>query len=209
MAVSGMKHETLSGVLATVGETTQTESGMTALTDTFWQTTYRQHAPAVLAFLSSRLGRRDQAEDLLQETFVRAIRAQGSLRDISKIRSYLFSTAHRLVLNQFRRKRPILFSEIHSGGSVSSIDREDPAASSPEETADLSRAEERLKTVVASMTPTLRMAFEAAVFENKPYAQIARENGWTEGQVRVNVCRARKKAIAELRDLLQLQGVSE
>lgn len=178
---------------------------MSAISDTFWQSTYQQHAPAVLAFLSSRTGRRDLAEDLLQETFVRAIRAQSGLKDIGKIRSYLFSTAHRLVLNQFRRKRPVLFSEM---ASEASVDRADQSASSPEEAADLSRAESRLRAVVESMTPALRTAFVAAVFEHKPYAEIARENGWTEGQVRVNVCRARKKAIAELSNLLQLRGVS-
>ncbi len=178
---------------------------MTAITDTFWQTTYRQHAPAVLAFLSSRTGRRDLAEDLLQETFVRAIRAQGRLQDVGRIRSYLFSTAHRLVINQFRRRRPVLFSEL---SSETVVDREDASAASPEEAADLSRAESRLRTVVESMSPALKTAFVAAVFEHKPYAEIARDNGWTLGQVRVNVCRARKQAIAELRDLLRLEGVS-
>jgi RNA polymerase sigma-70 factor (ECF subfamily) len=181
---------------------------MTAINDTFWQSTYRLHAPSVLAFLSSRLGRRDLAEDLLQETFVRAIRAQGALRDVSKIRSYLFSTAHRLVLNQFRRKRHLLFSEM--GAEAAPIEREDVTAESPEEVTDLRRAELRLRSVVTSLTPALRTAFEGAVLQNKPYAEIARENGWSEGQVRVNVCRARKKVIAALREELKLdEGASE
>ena len=181
---------------------------MTTANDTFWQSTYQLHAPAVLAFLSSRLGRRDQAEDLLQETFVRAIRAQSKLRDVSKIRSYLFSTAHRLLLNQFRRKRPLLFSELGSGTEAGSIDQVDPSAASPEEVTELKRAEDRMRAVVTSLTPVLRTAFEAAVLQHKSYAEIARENGWSEGQVRVNVCRARKRVIAELRGVLRLEGAS-
>lgn len=174
--------------------------------DTFWQTTYRSHAPAILAFLASRVGRRDLAEDLLQETFVRAIKASGNLRDASRVRSYLFSTAHRLVINRARRKRPLLFSELPA-------DRPRPversaATPSPEEATDLRRAESRLREVVESMSPALRAAFEGAVLEQRPYAEIARQHGWTLGQVRVNVCRARKKAIAELRDLLQLEGAA-
>jgi len=182
---------------------------MTAVNDTFWQNTYQLHAPAVLAFLSSRLGRRDLAEDLLQETFVRAIRAQNKLRDVSKIRSYLFSTAHRLVLNQFRRKRPLLFSELGVTAEAAPVDQEDTSAASPEELTELKRAEDRMREAVVSLTPALRIAFEAAVLEHKSYAEIASENGWSEGQVRVNVCRARKKVIAELREALQLEGVSE
>ncbi len=200
-----MKQGAPPGVLVAVGETPSPETEMTAISDTFWQSTYRRHAPSLLAFLSSRIGRRDLAEDLLQETFVRAIRAQKKLRDTSKVRSYLFSTAHRLVLNQFRRKRPVLFSEVTSEAS---LDRADETIAAPDEAADLSRAESRLRAVVDEMTPALRTAFRAAIFEHKPYAQIATENGWTEGQVRVNVCRARKQAVAELRDLLNLEGVS-
>lgn len=178
---------------------------MNAVNDTFWHSTFKRHGPAVLAFLSSRLGRRDVAEDLLQETFVRAIRAQGNLRDLSKVRSYLFSTAHRLVLNQARGKKPLLFSEL-------SRFEEGPAeppsgdTESAEQLTDLSRAQERLRQVIAGMSPALRLAFQDAVIEQKSYAQIASEQGWTEGQVRVNVCRARKKAIAEMRDLLGLEG---
>ena len=188
-------------------EGTSENEQMTAISDTFWQSTYRQHGPAVLAFLSSRVGRREMAEDLLQETFVRAIRAQGRLRDVERIRSYLFSTAHRLVINHFRRRRPVLFSEVQERADI--VDREDASARSSEETTDLHRAGARLRDVVESLTPALRTAFQAAVLEGKPYAEIARENGWTEGQVRVNVCRARKRVIAELRELLGLSGESE
>jgi len=204
-----MKQKGRSGFLLPVGDAnTPGNRDMSAINDTFWQSTYELHAPSVLAFLSSRLGRRDLAEDLLQETFVRAIRAQSKLRDVSKIRSYLFSTAHRLVLNQFRRKRPLLFSELGSEAGAASIDHEDPAAVSPEESTDLKRAEDRMRSVVTSLTPALRTAFEGAVLEHKSYAQIAREEGWNEGQVRVNVCRARKKVIAELQDVLRLEGAS-
>ncbi len=201
-----MKRRGGPGVLLAVGESAPPDLDMTAISDTFWQSTYRQHAPAVLAFLCSRTGRRDLAEDLLQETFVRVIRAQDRLENLGTIRSYLFSTAHRLLINQFRRKRPVLFSELSSEAIV---DRQDLDAVSPEETVDLNRAESRLRDVVESMSPALRTAFVSAVYEHKPYAEIARENGWTMGQVRVNVCRARKKAISELRDLLRLEGVSE
>ncbi len=200
-----MKQRRGTGVLVAVGDRPSTETEMTVISDTFWQSTYRQHAPSLLAFLSSRIGRRDLAEDLLQETFVRAMRAQEKLRDTSKIRSYLFSTAHRLVLNQFRRKRPVLFSEINAEAR---IDREDERAEAPDEAADLSLAEERLRAVVEEMSPALRTAFRAAIYEHKSYSEIASENGWTEGQVRVNVCRARKHAIKALRDLLSLEGVS-
>lgn len=178
---------------------------MEAVNDTFWHTTYRRHGSAVMAFLTSRLGRRDLAEDLLQETFVRAMRAQGALRDVGKVRSYLFSTAHRLVLNHVRRRRPLLFSELSSRDTAPVAEVPDGGAS-PAEEAELRRLEERLKGVARQMSPKLRIAFEEAVLRQRPYAEIASEHGWSETQVRVNVCRARKRAVAELRDLLMVEG---
>ena len=42
---------------------------------TFWRNAYEKHGPSLLAFLVSRIRDRDDAEDLLQETFVRALLA--------------------------------------------------------------------------------------------------------------------------------------
>lgn len=67
---------------------------------------------------------------------------------------------------------------------------------------DLGRLQERLGEVLSSLRPALRAAFEQAVLRQKPYSEVAREQGWTLQQVRVNVYRARKEVIARLRHLL-------
>jgi len=170
------------------------------MTATFWQTAYRDHGPAVLAYLRSRV-RRDDAEDLLQETFVRAIRASDSLRDTSKLRPYLLTIAHNLSINTLRRKRPQLFSEASEQQQVLLEETADGGAS-PETRADLGRLEERLDAAMASMTPNLRTAFELAVLRQEPYKNVARRTGWSMAQVKVNVFRARQKAISQLRELL-------
>ena len=45
----------------------------------FWHQAYREHAPSILAFLTSRVGRREVAEEFLQETFLRAMRRGARL----------------------------------------------------------------------------------------------------------------------------------
>jgi DNA-directed RNA polymerase specialized sigma24 family protein len=52
------------------------------------------------------------------------------------------------------------------------------------------------------MSPTLRQAFEMAILHQRSYDEISRETGWTTGQVRVNVFRARRFAINQLGDWL-------
>ena len=48
-----------------------------------------------------------QAEDLTQETFLRAWRFLGSLRDDTKAKSWLFTTVRREFARQFERYQPI------------------------------------------------------------------------------------------------------
>jgi RNA polymerase sigma-70 factor, ECF subfamily len=168
-----------------------------------WLRAYREHGPSILAFLTSRTGRRDLAEEFLQETFVRAMRRGARLVPGPELRSYLFTTAHHLVISDRRRARPRLFSELtEQEQAVLEAPREDALRSSEAEW-DLGKVRERLEGALAALRPDHREAFRAAVLRQKPYAEIARENGWTREQVKVNVHRARKKVIALLRDLLR------
>ena len=143
----------------------------------FWMATFEEHSSAVMAFLTSRTGRRDVAEDLLQETFVRAIRARPSIPDPSGARSYLFTTAHRLLISRYRKKSPSLFSEASESGARAFEQIEDQEAAAPDEAADLSRFETRLKDVLATLKPAHRTAFELAVLQQKPYGEIVEETG--------------------------------
>ena len=68
-----------------------------------WTSAYARHESDILAFLRRRLPRED-AEDLCQETFARAVAAGDALRDPSRVRAYLYSIAHNLMVNHLRRR---------------------------------------------------------------------------------------------------------
>ena len=169
----------------------------------FWRQAYQEHGPSILAFLTSRIGRRDLAEDFLQETFVRAMQRDAGVGVGAKLRSYLFTTAHHLVISDRRGKRPRLFSELSDAEAAAVARPTAPEARSPEAALDLARVRERLDAALAALVPAHRAAFQGAVLEQKAYAEIAREQGWTLEQVKINVHRARKKVIERLRDLVR------
>ncbi|HKH46053.1 MAG TPA: RNA polymerase sigma factor [Thermoanaerobaculia bacterium] len=164
----------------------------------FWRAAYQSHAPAVLAFLQHRLGRREDAEDLLQETFVRAIRS-GSF-DGDNLRAYLLRTAHNLWVN--RRRRPRLVVPAGSPGGENDAPFADvPAeAASPEQEASWSAFREELQRVLAGLSEPHRRAFELGALEQHSYDEIAQITGWSLPQVKVNLYRARKRVIEELRE---------
>jgi RNA polymerase sigma-70 factor (ECF subfamily) len=91
------------------------------------------------AFVLTR--NRTDAEDLVQETYLRALPAKGRLRDDSNVKSWLFTILRNVWLNQLRQKRSMhavdsldvekVAAEIPSGGFedphsllVSKLDRE-------------------------------------------------------------------------------------
>jgi RNA polymerase sigma factor (sigma-70 family) len=64
---------------------------------------YVEHRDAVLRELRGTLGR-ERAEDAYQETFLRALRAYGSLRHADNLRAWVLTIARRVAVDQLRRR---------------------------------------------------------------------------------------------------------
>src|SRR5690348_17592332 len=66
---------------------------------------YESHSGEVLAFLRRRAGR-ERADDLFQETFLRALRAYGRLEHGEHLRAWVMTIAANAVVDAARRERP-------------------------------------------------------------------------------------------------------
>src|SRR5438309_8438760 len=66
---------------------------------------YESHNGEVLAFLRRRAGR-DRADDLFQETFLRALHAYGRLEHGEHLRAWVLTIAANAVVDAVRRERP-------------------------------------------------------------------------------------------------------
>ena len=64
----------------------------------------RRHKTMVMAFLYARLGNRDQAEDLAQESFMKAFQNLDKLENAQSFSKWLMSIAYRLIID-LKRKR--------------------------------------------------------------------------------------------------------
>lgn len=70
------------------------------------ETFYRENGKAVYAYLVAVCGDRRLAEDLMQDTFVRATRSFGGYRG-GDPRSWLLAIARSVFIDHTRRKRPL------------------------------------------------------------------------------------------------------
>ncbi len=167
---------------------------------TNWADAYKQYGPEIKAFLERRMwGRLDEAEDLCQETFTRVVAAAVELRDPTKVKSYLMRTANNLLISRLRRGK-LVSSETDLGEGVDLTAHADPRANDPHAEAQKLELQREVENLLTRLPDDQRLAFEQGVLEKRPYAQIAREQDWTETKVKICVYRARKRLMAGLQE---------
>ena len=86
---------------------------------------FARHHAEIHAYLVRMLRDPELAADLTQDSFVRAYRAHADLDDPSKARAWLYQIAHRVALDEIRRRRIIRFVPWtgESRGSAPSAER--------------------------------------------------------------------------------------
>ena len=106
---------------------------------------YQRYFDRVYDFLARMLRNRTEAEDVAQDTFIRAMNGLGGLQDVSRFRAWLFTIARNLALNRIERSgrmRPLAYED--QDGQTAEVDLVDPdrlsdpqEANHAAETADL------------------------------------------------------------------------
>ncbi len=142
------------------------------------------------------------ADDLAQETFVRAYQAIGRFRVGEPLYPWLSRLAVNLAYSLFRtrRRRPETSIEplVEAG-------RQWPAEDDPAERAAETERHDRLGAAFATLSPEHQAVLALRVVEDLPYDEIARVLGIPAGTVMSRLFRAR----AELRARLKEQGGDE
>lgn len=151
-----------------------------------------RHATALARYVGS-LGERDGAEEVVQDTFVRAFASLESFRGDSSLRTWLFTIARRLVVDRrraFRRRREV--------GELEDVD------AATEYTAldglIASEAKRKVWGAVGKLSPTQREVFLLRVNEGLSYKEIAEVAGTTEGAARVHYHNALRTVKENLND---------
>ncbi|WP_311221588.1 MULTISPECIES: sigma-70 family RNA polymerase sigma factor [unclassified Acidovorax] len=134
-------------------------------------TLYQDHHPWLQSFLRKRLGNRDDAADLAQDTFVRVMRSAVPLEDIREPQHYLATVARGLVADLFRRRT----LEQAYLDYLATLPQD--LAPSPEEHAQLQQALWSLDRALHGLPPKVRAAFVLAQWDELTYPEIAERLG--------------------------------
>jgi RNA polymerase sigma-70 factor, ECF subfamily len=143
-----------------------------------FETLVRKYQKPIYFFLLRHAGDTDEAKELTQRTFIRALGGLGGFRGQAAFRSWLYRIAVNLLLNHVRDRarfaRDVDFEE-RSGGGPPALDElvahEDSA---------------RLRQAVARLPRKQRLTLELRVYQDLSFREVAEILGTSEGAAKVN-----------------------
>ncbi|MFO7914887.1 MAG: sigma-70 family RNA polymerase sigma factor [Candidatus Krumholzibacteriales bacterium] len=149
----------------------------------------------LFAYLLRMLSDRDKAEEIAQETFVRAYMNADKYRTIARFSTWLYTIGTNLVRNHIRKmkRRPStwsLWSETR-GEDGDWMEIED-STQDAEQLADRSDLQELIDGAIQKIPPKYRSAFVLRELEQLSYDEIAATTGIKLGTVRSRINRGRK-----------------
>lgn len=142
------------------------------------------------------------AEDVIQETYLRAFTNLHQLKEPEKLLSWLRSIAAAQAKNALSRKRPLLFSEM--GGEIDPMtsDTATPAPSPEQSLLDKERLV-LVGKVLEKLSDGQRLILGMYYFEQLSTREIAARLGISQNTVRSQLSRGRRRMRLELRRLRQ------
>jgi RNA polymerase sigma-70 factor (ECF subfamily) len=159
----------------------------------------------LVTVLEHLIGRRDQAEDLAQEVFLRVYRARKRYVAGAKFSTWLYTIANHVAANALRSRsrRPEVNVSARptESGSVDMLDRMAVAASGAMPTRQMDKAELRdvVREALQGLSERQRMAVLLNKFEDMSYADIATTMEMTPQAIKSLLSRAR----VNLKELLE------
>jgi RNA polymerase sigma-70 factor, ECF subfamily len=139
---------------------------------------YREYGSGLLQYLRRSFKGIETAEDLLQETFVQALRGRQRFKAVASPRAWLFTIARRVGLTAMRRRHRT---------TTLPADVPEPAGTEPD--ARL----ERVRRAISALPPRQREVVELRLREDLSYEEIAAVLEIPVGTVRSGLHEARRR----------------
>jgi RNA polymerase sigma-70 factor (ECF subfamily) len=152
------------------------------------------------------------AEDLVQETYLRALRSFGTLRDPARVRPWLFQILNRLVIDGHRirdREQPIEIEALDRFSLYDLISDEDPFPYSDRLHDDfLARfRDEEVRRALRALPEAFQIPLVLLYTEEMSYRELAEVLGCPIGTVMSRIHRGRKMLERALWELAVRRGL--
>ncbi len=160
----------------------------------------RTYSGRVYALLTRFLGRSSWREDLVQEVFMRVVRARDRYRPTARFTTWLYRIVFNLAVNETQRAGSRDHVSIDGGAREAEGLPELLDARAPDPSDDLQRADmvRAVRSAIAELPDAQRMALVLAKYHDVPYVESATVLGSTEKAIKSMIHRARTSLRANL-----------
>lgn len=168
-----------------------------------YQFIYDGYARRILNYIYRMVGNRDEAEDLMQDTFVMAFRKIGSLQDTAKFQSWLYRIALNNVYQRFRSKRMQWDSfESSEEAAVDEVREIVDSEKDPEQSLLRSELHEVIRQAITELPDRYRQVFVLSAIERLDYQTIAGIFGRSLASIKSDIHRARVEVRDKIKEYL-------
>lgn len=161
---------------------------------------FRRYSNELLSFLTAKLGCREQAADVVQETYVRVLSLKNPYA-ILQPRAFLYKTALNLTIDTFRRRRLRAERTVE----LDTVEHMPSQLPNQEAVVESKQRVEILYRAIDELPPKCRHVFLLHKFQSLPHAVIAERLGISKNMVEKHVM----KAMAHCRKRLDDAALSE
>jgi RNA polymerase sigma-70 factor (ECF subfamily) len=159
-----------------------------------WDALFRRYQLPLYVYVFELVRDEQASLDLVQETFIAAVKHLGSLREDNKFGSWLFGIAHQKVIQRWRKRTEVLFDEIPE-----TMDEFEP---SPDDLLIRRESETAFMKLLEQLPPPHRAVLLLHYIEEFPLEDIARITETQVGTVKSRLHYAKKS----LRKLLEAKN---
>ncbi|WP_342513431.1 RNA polymerase sigma factor [Sporosarcina sp. FSL K6-1522] len=152
---------------------------------------YDEYSVPIFKYIAKMVKDFHQAEDLTQDTFIKAYNYQSTDKDIKYPKTFLYKIAHNLTIDHLRKQAPIQLIKDFFWNYSSREPSTESIVEIQEDAKELYRALEKLKSTYRQVI-ILR---QIEAFSTKETAHIL---GWSEGKVKTTLYRAMLKLEEQL-----------
>ncbi|MEM9071822.1 MAG: sigma-70 family RNA polymerase sigma factor [Myxococcota bacterium] len=162
----------------------------------------RLHHRRVLACALQMLTDRGEAEDAVQETFLRAWRALSRFDGRSKLSTWLYRICVNVCLNALRRRKRVAAADVDDPKVPEPTADPTQTGNDPERSAEMTQLYGRLGAALDALSPSLRSAVVLVLLQGLPHKEAAEILGCPEGTVAWRIHEARRRLKTSLADLV-------
>ncbi|WP_082221476.1 RNA polymerase sigma factor [Herbaspirillum chlorophenolicum] len=148
---------------------------------------YTQHRTHLQRFVQRYVGSHEDAEDVVQNTFIEAMKCAHRFSGLSKPSTWLFGIALNLARNQVRRNTADRYEMVDENFMEQLVD----ASADPAMAYELRQIAQKVDDLLSELSPQIRNTFEAVLDGDATYEEAAQQLSIPIGTVRSRVSRVR------------------